>query len=78
MKPEDTANKLIGILGDMLQPYALTDKIIEEVRKGHPNMRNNVMMMLMEFGVEAAKRKEAVNNQMAEMRNNFGSDSKKP
>lgn len=78
MKPEDTANNLIAILGDTLQPYALTDQIIEEVKKGHPNMRDNVMMMVAKFGVEAMKHKGAVDKEMAGVKSHFEKESKEP
>lgn len=49
MPVQDTVQKITAILGDTLLPYDTAEKIIAEVKKGQPNAREKIMVMLVEF-----------------------------
>lgn len=76
MTPQDTARKLHAIMGDSLLPYATTDMIIDEVKKGSPDVREKVMHMLVEYLTDAMNRKKDFDKVLQESKEKFrGSES---
>jgi hypothetical protein len=66
MSVQDTAQKLIAILGDTALPYDTAEKIIAEVKRGQPDVREKVMVMLLEFQTTVLQKKIEVDKTLKE------------
>ncbi|MBC3451158.1 hypothetical protein HU745_08840 [Pseudomonas mosselii] len=60
MDIKEIVSKLNEAVGDNLLPYPIADKIIGIVRKGGENVREEVMLALLEFSKEVLDGKEKV------------------
>lgn len=66
MSAQDAAQNLIAILGDTLRPYDTAEKIIAEVKRGQPDVREKVMTMLLEFQTTVLQKKIEVDKALKE------------